>query len=78
MSMKYIMFLSPTGVKTPIIFPETISHEGMANFMKGYTPVSAGFFDCESVITSGRSTSLDLSSNPEDGEIIVEELIPKY
>ena len=74
-NLKYVMFND--GLKNiPIIFPDIISHKGIADaFMsskegKKCIVVSAGFIDVHVMEVSGCSQSLGIYSRPEDERII--------
>lgn len=81
--MKYIMLQKTSGEGSesltrdiPIIFPEALSHDLMAEAMqsneelKGCVVVSAGFYETHSGECHGASTTLNLESRPADTMII--------
>ena len=76
--MKYVMFTNEEGHMLPVIFPTSMIHSDMAQYVqhmmmmeenKKVRPVSAGFVSMKGQ-TSGRSESLDLDSKPDDAMYI--------
>lgn len=72
--MKYII-LDGHLHDIPVLFPASLEHAEMADDLKHLgEPLSAGFvdlmYDGSGVSAHGRSTSLGISSRPEDSEII--------
>jgi hypothetical protein len=63
--------------KIPIIFPDFLVHSDVAKAMKRLTDLreaeiaSAGFYDPISGDCHGKSETLEVSSDPEDGNIIL-------
>ena len=79
--MKYIMFEWPGLDEVPLLFPNCISHDDVANIVHrtypGVTPVSAGFCEVEATADQdtvayafGNSTSLNLKPREVDARII--------
>jgi hypothetical protein len=82
--MKYIMLKRKIGgiaQKVPIIFPDFMVHKHIAQAIKNLpgNPYeienvvwSAGdiTFEADSLTTSGSSSTLNISSEPEDAEVI--------
>lgn len=78
--MKYVMFRvqKPVVYYFPIIFPEILTHLGIAEAMKGVQfgveklePVSAGFIDLMTGQCYGESESLGMGVHPDDTSITV-------
>jgi len=68
---KYIM-VEQNELDCPVLFPPWIEHDNMALKFRGKV-LSAGFVaqnDLGEIYTHGKSTSLKVSSRPEDTEII--------
>ena len=66
--MKYVIN-DYSGIETPIIFPDWVSHDTYGNF----NTISAGFVRFNSptdIVTFGKSTSLGKQSRNEDANII--------
>lgn len=66
--MKYVMFKRGEHY-VPIIFPETLVHADVAEWMRlgpGYQVHSAGFISPLSMKCHGRSESLGVESDPGD------------
>jgi len=81
--MKYIIIVSDSGIETPIVFSELLSHDEMAIRWKGRDVVSAGFCsfsptkdgDDITVNCWGKSVSLNIVAQPTpDSEIILRHL----
>lgn len=82
--MKYIMFERPLGKgvggslvqKVPIIFPNDLTHSEVAKALltmkelEGAHPTSAGQVTFNNAQVSFNSSTLNLSSKPEDSELI--------
>jgi len=66
---KYIVIKNNYEIETPIIFPESLSHD---SFKNNFNIISAGFvtIDNDQVISFGESTSLRLKSRPEDSDLL--------
>lgn len=78
--LKYIIFHDSDGVPFPVLFAAGLEHRKIALEVSklGLTPVSAGFaslYVSETVrhaefIASGKSSSLNLASQPSDAEVL--------
>jgi hypothetical protein len=73
--MKYVMFVRQ-GQLVPIIFPDFINHKDVVNAashifaLSTAAPATAGTCEIYCTSTSGKSTSTELPSNPEDAQTI--------
>lgn len=80
--MKYVMFEQDMGQvkrKIPILFPTHLVHRDIAELVEkimrekykwNIKLVSAGEFNYVDGTTYGKSTTLNMASNPDDGPVI--------
>lgn len=75
--MKYIVYEQFGGLEVVILFPQFLEHKDVAYVLTSRTKlVSAGFVKLINgeFHVSGKSTSLNLSSRPEDTDLIISHL----
>lgn len=81
--VKYIVLADEAGKEYPILFPRELGHVDVSNGIRGNAqmsgwsrvkgwlkPVSAGFYDPDRRMASGKSESLKLESRPNDAALI--------
>lgn len=69
---KYIVYIGPADMPTPVIFPPWVQHKAIADGLK-VQPRSAGFIKIEKsgrLVCRGESDSLNLKPHDEDAEVL--------
>lgn len=77
--MKYIVFMSPSGLEYPVLFPEFIDHSEIAKSI-GDTPISAGFCSVDDrghISVYGKSQTLNLVSLETTDKILINRAFNK-
>lgn len=71
--MKYIILEAPERLPWILLFTAPLTHSEVAELAaaKGYSPVSAGYFDPSKQETFGSSSTLDLLPRPGDAKMII-------
>lgn len=69
--MKYVMFTNvKTGIRLPVLLPETIVSHADASLGKDWVATSAGFYDTTKHETFNKSVSLRIGPLEEDAAIL--------
>lgn len=77
--MKYITFQVSKHLAIPVIFPATLVHDDVAQallpllkrqFLKAKVRSAGEVSSLDLQMTSGRSDTLDIDSNPDDGPLL--------